>query len=429
MVRSIAARSEQRWRASPGVVKALLEQRDIVAADAQAHARTPVGSSAVASSAFDGKVVPTQRDRLDDEDVAILGRRAEEIIPDLSQLMSVHTVVKVKECVRRWRAKVQSQLPPPERKSINRMGQFVADGDNVLVTTCVESVRRAMVDPDAARCPHLLACDDTLGGFWRDDDDGAKFITPHSVRTIRVNRRGTPLHRKHVQCARCHAAVQALRVRSVAVCHQCDGSYPRSAMARYAHDWDGDPETLSQICLFCDKNNQRTARESEERFGVHDRVRTARTAMIEPSCGYLDVADVPFMETILHRNVASRWDGIVCENVSIEPDKRWRLGVYTDDNDPGASTNKANTALANPNYGDGEWEFTRQGYDDGLNGVRPDWRWMGDDPVVDSTFPRVGALNPSPNLLKKTYVGARQEVRPNRRTSSSSRALVAQAPQ
>ena len=136
MVRSIAARSEQRWRASPGVVKALLEQRDIVAADAQAHARTPVGSSAVASSAFDGKVVPTQRDRLDDEDVAILGRRAEEIIPDLSQLMSVHTVVKVKECVRRWRAKVQSQLPPPERKSINRMGQFVADGDNVLVTTC-----------------------------------------------------------------------------------------------------------------------------------------------------------------------------------------------------------------------------------------------------------------------------------------------------
>ena len=167
MVRSIAARSEQRWRASPGVVKALLEQRDIVAADAQAHARTPVGSSAVASSAFDGKVVPTQRDRLDDEDVAILGRRAEEIIPDLSQLMSVHTVVKVKECVRRWRAKVQSQLPPPERKSINRMGQFVADGDNVLVTTCVESVRRAMVDPDAVRCPHLLACDETLGGFWR----------------------------------------------------------------------------------------------------------------------------------------------------------------------------------------------------------------------------------------------------------------------
>ena len=96
------------------------------------------------------------------------------------------------------------------------------------------------------------------------------------------------------------------------------------------------------------------------------------------------------------------------------------------DNDPGASTNKANTALANPNYGDGEWEFTRQGYDDGLNGVRPDWRWMGDDPVVDSTFPSVGALNPSPNLLKKTYVGARQEVRPNRRTSSSSRALVGQ---
>ena len=426
MVRSIAARSEQRWRASPGVVKALLEQRDIVAADAQAHARTPVASSAVASSAFDGKVVPTQRDRLDDEDVAILGRRAEEIIPDLSQLMSVHTVVKVKECVRRWRAKVQSQLPPPERKSIARMGQFVADADNVLVTTCVESVRRAMNDPDAVRCPHLLACDETLGGFWRDDDDGAKFVTPHSVRTIRVNAHGTPLHRKHVQCARCHAAVQALRVRSVAVCPQCDGSYPRSAMARYAHDWDGDPETLSQICLFCDKNNQRTARESEERFGVHDRVRTATRAMIEPSCGYLDVADVPFMETILHRNVASRWDGIVCENVSIEPDKRWRLGVYTDDNDPGASTNKANTALANPNYGDGEWEFTRQGYDDGLNGVRPDWRWMGDDPVVDSTFPRVGALNPSPNLLKKTYVGARQEVRPNRRTSSSSRALVGQ---
>ena len=116
----------------------------------------------------------------------------------------------------------------------------------------------------------------------------------------------------------------------------------------------------------------------------------------------------------------------MCENVSIEPDKRWRLGVYTDDNDPASSTNKANTPLSNPNYGDGEWEFTRQGYDDGLNGVRPDWRWMGDDPVVDSTFPRVGALNPSPNLLKKTYVGARQEVRPNRRTSSGSRALVAQ---
>ena len=93
-----------------------------------------------------------------------------------------------------------------------------------------------MNDPDAVRCPHLLACDETLGGFWRDDDDGAKFITPHSVRTIRVNAHGTPLHRKHVQCARCHAAVQALRVRSVAVCRQCDGSYPRSAMARYAHD-------------------------------------------------------------------------------------------------------------------------------------------------------------------------------------------------
>jgi hypothetical protein len=60
------------------------------------------------------------------------------------------------------------------------------------------------------------------------------------------------------------------------------------------------------------------------------------------------VADVPFMETILHRNVASRWDGIVCENVSIEPDKRWRLGVYTDDNDPGASTNKANTHWLTP---------------------------------------------------------------------------------
>ena len=203
MVRSIAARSEQRWRASPGVVKALLEQREIVAADAQAHARTPVGSSAVASSAFDGKVVPTQRDRLDDEDVAILGRRAEEIIPDLSQLMSVHTVVKVKECVRRWRAKVQSQLPPPERKSINRMGQFVADGDNVLVTTCVESVRRAMNDPDAVRCPHLLACDETLGGFWRDDDDGAKFITPHSVRT------------DSRQCPRHAASSQTRAVRAV----------------------------------------------------------------------------------------------------------------------------------------------------------------------------------------------------------------------
>ena len=405
MAPTIASRVERRWRASPGVVKAFIEQRDVRAVDNAAAARAPVGASA-----FEGNVVGTRRERLDDEDVEILARRATEVVPDISALVSVTTVVKVKECVRRWRARVRSSLPTPERKTVTRMAR--TREDDATVTLCEETVARAMKDPAAVRCPHLLAADDDTGGFWRSDDDGARFVKPRSVRTVRVNAPGTPVLAKQVQCDRCHAAMQALAVRSVAVCPACDASVPRHVMARYAHDWDGDPSKLTQLCLFCDKLNQRVAREAEERFRPGDRARAASRACIEPSCGYLAVDDVPFIETILHRNVASRWDPVARENVSVERERRTRVGVYT--HKGGESDPRSIDA-----YAAHEWEFTRQGYADGLRGDAPETRRgflaVGDPPpVVDAAFPRIGHTRPTPNLMKKTYAGRRKEVRPPR---------------
>ena len=411
MAPTIASRVERRWRASPGVVKAFIEQRDVRAVDNAAAARAPIGASA-----FEGKVVGTRRERLDDEDVEILARRAVEVVPDISQLMSVQTVVKVKECVRRWRARVRSSLPTPERKTVTRMAK--TREDDATVTLCEETVARAMKDPAAVRCPHLLAADDDTGGFWRSDEAGARFVKPHSVRTVRVNSPGTPVLAKHVQCDGCHAAMQALAVRSVAVCPACDASVPRHVMARYAHDWDGDPSSLAQTCLFCDKLNQRMAREGEERFRHGDRARAASRACIEPSCAYLAVDDVPFIETILHRNVASRWDPVARENESVERERRARVGVYTHKTS-GADRPSGSDPRSNDTYAAHEWEFTRQGYADGLRGDAPETRRgilaVGDPPpVVDDAFPRIGHTRPTPNLMKKTYAGRRKEVRPPR---------------
>ena len=151
----------------------MIEQRDVRAVDNAAAARAPIGASA-----FEGKVVGTRRERLDDEDVEILARRAVEVVPDIPQLMSVQTVVKVKECVRRWRARVRSSLPTPERKTVTRMAK--TREDDATVTLCEETVARAMKDPAAVRCPHLLAADDDTGGFWRSDEAGARFVKPHS---------------------------------------------------------------------------------------------------------------------------------------------------------------------------------------------------------------------------------------------------------
>lgn len=421
MAPTIASRVERRWRASPGVVKAFIEQRDVRAVDNAAAARAPVGASA-----FEGKVVGTRRERLDDEDVEILARRAVEVVPDISRLVSVRTVVKVKECVRRWRARVRSSLPTPERKTVTRMAR--TREDDATVTLCEETVARAMKDPAAVRCPHLLAADDDTGGFWRSDDDGARFVEPRSVRTVRVNAPGTPILAKHVQCDGCHAAMQALAVRSVAVCPTCDASVPRHVMARYAHDWDGDPATLAQTCLFCDKSNQRIAREAEERFRHGDRARAASRACIEPSCAYLAVDDVPFIETILHRNVASRWDPVARENVSTERERRARVGVYTYKSTSGETTGSEMTTtrvatlsggVTSDDVASHEWEFERQGYAHGLRGTEPETKRgflaIGDPPpVVDDVFPRVGQTTPTPNLMKKTYAGRRKEVRPPR---------------
>ena len=411
MAPTIASRVERRWRASPGVVKAFIEQRDVRAVDNAAAARAPIGASA-----FEGKVVGTRRERLDDEDVEILARRAVEVVPDISQLMSVQTVVKVKECVRRWRARVRSSLPTPERKTVTRMAK--TREDDATVTLCEETVARAMKDPAAVRCPHLLAADDDTGGFWRSDEAGARFVKPHSVRTVRVNSPGTPVLAKHVQCDGCHAAMQALAVRSVAVCPACDASVPRHVMARYAHDWDGDPSSLAQTCLFCDKLNQRMAREGEERFRHGDRARAASRACIEPSCAYLAVDDVPFIETILHRNVASRWDPITNENVSVEKERRTRVGVYTVRKTSKPDEGERDSLLINDVVAH-EWEFTRQGYAHGLRGDAPEtergFLAIGDPPpIVDETFPRIGQTRLTPNLMKKTYAGRRKEVRPPR---------------
>ena len=287
--------------------------------------------------------------------------RAERRRSSRPPLVSVTTVVKVKECVRRWRARVRSSLPTPERKTVTRMAR--TREDDATVTLCEETVARAMKDPAAVRCPHLLAADDDTGGFWRSDDDGARFVKPRSVRTVRVNAPGTPFLAKHVQCDRCHAAMQALAVRSVAVCPACDASVPRHVMARYAHDWDGDPSSLAQLCLFCDKLNQRMAREAEERFRHGDRAAPRpgrhRTVVRVPRRGRRPVhRDDPVQER--RESVGSDHK----ENVSSK--RRRRVGgtrAKSSKPDEGVATPLINDVVAH------EWEFTRQGYAHGLRGA------------------------------------------------------------
>ena len=83
--------------------------------------------------------------------------------------------------------------------------------------------------------------------------------------------------------------------------------------------------------------------------------------------------DVPFIETILHRNVASRWDPVARENESVERERRARVGVYTHKTS-GADRPSESDPRSNDTYAAHEWEFTRQGYADGLRGDAPETR-------------------------------------------------------
>ena len=255
MAPTIASRVERRWRSSPGVVKAFIEQRDVRAVDNAAAARAPVGASA-----FEGNVVGTRRG-LDDEDVEILAREATEVVPDISALVNVTTVVKVKECVRRWRARVRSSLPTPERKTVTRMAR--TREDDATVTLCEETVARAMKDPAAVRCPHLLAADDDTGGFWRSDDDGARFVKPRSVRTVRVNapsalpRQARPVR----QVPRGDAGAGGAKRRGVSRVRRV-GPAPRHEVRTTGRRPVGK---LTQLCLLL-RQAQPAVAEAEERF-------------------------------------------------------------------------------------------------------------------------------------------------------------------